>query len=193
MKKLLLKAKYEHLLFSNWKVGCVNCLAYTNCGGEVLPVEICYTESSPSITGLLGESMKESMYVINSYVSSNLEKFNVKEEDFSRKMHIHFLDGSSPKDGPSAGVSAVTVMLSLLKNKIVPRDVAMTGEMTLSGNILKIGGLKEKLIGAYNGKIKKVYIPKANESDLDDIPKVIKDKIEIKLVSDYIEIYNDLF
>ena len=191
--KYLGKAKYEHLLFSNWKVGCVNCLAYTNCGGEVLPVEICYTESNSSITGLLGESMKESMFVINSYVSSNLEKFKVKQSDFDKKMHIHFLDGSSPKDGPSAGVSAVTVMLSLLKNKVIPRNIAMTGEMTLSGNILKIGGLKEKLIGAYNGKIKKVYIPKANESDLDDIPEVIKNKMEIKLVSDYIEVYNDLF
>ena len=191
--KYLGKAKYEHLLFSNWKVGCVNCLAYTNCGGEVLPVEICYTESSPSITGLLGDSMKESIYVINSYVASNLSTFDINEEDFKKGMHIHFLDGSSPKDGPSAGVSAVTVMLSLLKNKVIPRNIAMTGEMTLSGNILKIGGLKEKLIGAYNGKIKKVYIPKANESDLDDVPKIIKDKLQIVLVSDYIDIYNDLF
>ena len=187
------KPKYEHLLFSNWKVGCVNCLAYTNCGGEVLPVEICFTDNVPEMTGLLGQSMKESMFVINSYVASNLNLFNIKKDEFKKPMHIHFLDGSSPKDGPSAGVSAVTVMLSLLKNKVIPRNVAMSGEMTLSGNILKIGGLKEKLIGAYNGKIKKVYIPKANESDLDEVPEIIKEKLNIVLVSDYIEIYNDLF
>lgn len=193
INKYLGKPKYEHLLFSNWKVGCVNCLAYTNCGGEVLPVEICYTDSSSSITGLLGDAMKESIYVINSYVASNLNKFNIKEEDFKRSMHIHFLDGSSPKDGPSAGVSAVTVMLSLLKNKVIPRTVAMTGEMTLSGNILKVGGLKEKLIGAYNGKVKKVYVPRANEADLDDVPDAIKEKLDIRLVSDYSEIYSDLF
>ena len=193
ISKYLGKPKYEHLLFSNWKVGCVNCLAYTNCGGEVLPVEICFTDNVPEMTGLLGESMKESMFVINSYVASNLNRFNIKKEEFKKPMHIHFLDGSSPKDGPSAGVSAVTVMLSLLKNKVVPRNIAMSGEMTLSGNILKIGGLKEKLIGAYNGKIKKVFIPKANESDLDEVPDIIKEKLDIVLVSDYIEIYNDLF
>ena len=187
------KPKYEHLLFQNWKVGCVNCLAYTYCAGEVLPVEICYVEGGSSMTGLLGESMKESLYVVNSYISSNLTKFKINEEDFKRPMHIHFLDGSSHKDGPSAGLSSVTVMLSLLKNKVIPRNIAMTGEMTLSGNILKIGMLKEKLIAAYNYKIKKVYIPKANESDLDDVPDIIKNKMDIRLVSDYMEIYNDLF
>ena len=193
INKYLGKPEYEQLIFSNWKVGCVNCLACTYGGGEVLPVEMCYVNGGPSITGMLGESMKESIYVINSYVSSNLKVFKINEEDFKRPMHIHFLDGSTPKDGSSAGLSAVTVMLSLLKNKVVPRNIAMTGEMTLSGNVLKIGMLKEKLIAAYNAKIKKVYIPKANEADLDDIPDLIKNKMEIKLVSDYIEIYNDLF
>ena len=193
INKYLGKPEYEQLIFSNWKVGCVNCLACTYGGGEVLPVEMCFVNGGPSITGMLGESMKESIYVINSYVSSNLEVFKINEEDFKRPMHIHFLDGSTPKDGSSAGLSAVTVMLSLLKNKVVPRNIAMTGEMTLSGNVLKIGMLKEKLIAAYNAKIKKVYIPKANEADLDDIPDLIKNKMEIKLVSDYIEIYNDLF
>lgn len=193
INKYLGKPEYEQLIFSNWKVGCVNCLACSYGGGEVLPVEMCFVNGGPSITGMLGESMKESIYVINSYVSSNLKNFKIKEDDFKRPMHIHFLDGSTPKDGSSAGLSAVTVMLSLLKNKVVPRNIAMTGEMTLSGNVLKIGMLKEKLIAAYNAKIKKVYIPKANEADLDDIPELIKTKMEIKLVSDYIEIYNDLF
>lgn len=194
ISKYLGKPKYEHLIFENWKVGCVNCLACTYFGGEVLPVEIVYNEScAPAITGMLGDSMKESIYVVNSYVASNLKKFGIKEEDFRKPMHIHFLDGSTHKEGSSAGISSVTVMLSLLKNKVIPRNIAMTGELTLSGNILKIGALKEKLIGAYNDKIKKVYIPKANESDLDDIPEIIKKKMEIKLVSDYMEIYSDLF
>ena len=184
--------KYEHLDFTNWHTGCVNCLAYTAVGGEVLPVEASYTKSS-MITGLLGNAMKESVSVVNSYIYSHLKEFNLRENILDRNVHVHFLDGSTPKEGPSAGVSTVTVLLSLFKNKMIPRSVAMTGEITLSGNILKVGGLKEKLIGAYNNKVKKVYIPKANESELSEIPDLIKEKLNIKLVSDYKEIYNDLF
>ncbi|MBO4601127.1 MAG: endopeptidase La [Bacilli bacterium] len=190
--KYLGTPKYEHLDFTNWHTGCVNCLAYTAVGGEVLPVEASYTKSS-MITGLLGNAMKESVSVVNSYIYSHLKEFNLRENILDRNVHVHFLDGSTPKEGPSAGVSTVTVLLSLFKNKMIPRSVAMTGEITLSGNILKVGGLKEKLIGAYNNKVKKVYIPKANESELSEIPDLIKEKLNIKLVSDYKEIYNDLF
>jgi len=193
VNKYLGKPKYENIIFSNWRVGCVNCLACTYCGGEVLPVEICYSVDRPEITGMLGKAMQESIYVVNSYVSSHIEEFDINIDDYKRNMHLHFLDGSTPKDGPSAGVAAVTVMLSLLKNQIIPRNIAMTGEISLSGNILKVGGLKEKLIGAYNEKIKKVFVPKANESDLDEIPSLIKEKLDIRLVSDYLEIYEDLF
>ena len=191
--KYLGKPKYEHLDYTNWYVGCCNCLAYTLAGGEVLPVEACFTKYNNDITGMLGNSMKESISVVNSYIYSHLKDFDLKSDDMNNNIHIHFLDGSSPKDGPSAGVSAVTVLLSLFKNVIIPRNIAMTGEITLSGNILKVGGLKEKLIGAYNNKIKKVYIPKTNEPDLDDIPDLIKNKLDIVLVSDYKEIYKDLF
>lgn len=191
--KYLGKPKYEHLDYSNWYVGCCNCLAYTSCGGEVLPVEACISNKDNIVTGMLGNSMKESISVVTSYIYSHLKEFNLTEKDITKNVHVHFLDGSSPKDGPSAGLSAVTVLLSLFKNKEVPRNIAMTGEITLSGNILKVGGLKEKLIGAYNNKIKKVYIPKTNEPDLDDIPLSIKNKLDIVLVSDYKEIYKDLF
>lgn len=187
------KAKYEHLDYTNWYTGCCNCLAYTTSGGEVLPVEASYSKNSNEITGMLGNSMKESISVVNSYIYSHLNDFNLSEKDIKKNVHIHFLDGASPKDGPSAGISSVTVLLSLFKNKMISRNIAMTGEITLSGNILKVGGLKEKLIGAYNNKIKKVYIPKTNESDLDDIPDLIKNKLDIVLVSDYKEIYKDLF
>lgn len=191
--KYLGKPKYELLKLTNWKKGCMNCLACTYSGGEVLPVEAVYTNSESQITGMLGTSMNESIMVVNSYIGNNLDLFNISLEDFNKGMHIHFLDGASPKDGSSAGIATVTVMLSLLKNKVIPKNIAMTGEITLSGNILKIGSLKDKLIGAYNANIKTVYIPKSNEADLDDIPSIVKEKIDIKLVSDYIQIYNDLF
>lgn len=187
------KAKYEYLDYTNWYVGCCNCLAYTLSGGEVLPVEASFSKDSNFVTGMLGDSMKESIKVVNSYIYSHLKEFDLSINDLGKNIHIHFLDGASAKDGPSAGIASVTVLLSLLKNVVISRNVAMTGEITLSGNILKVGGLKEKLIGAYNNKIKKVYIPKTNESDLDDIPELIKNKLDIVLVSDYKEIYNDLF
>ena len=191
--KYLGKPKYEYLDFSNWHIGCSNCLAYTPNGGVVLPVEACFTYNNSNITGMLGESMKESVSVVSSYIYSHLNDFKINKDLLKENVHIHFLDGSTPKEGPSAGVSTVTVLLSLYKNISVPRDVAMTGEITLSGNILKVGGLKEKLIGAYNNKIKKVYIPKANEADLDEVPDLIKEKLDIKLASDYMEIYKDIF
>ena len=187
------KPKYEYLDFSNWHIGCTNCLAYTPNGGVVLPVEACYSLNKSNVTGMLGETMKESVSVVSSYIYSHVNEFKLNKELLSENVHIHYLDGSTKKEGPSAGISTVTVLLSLYKNVSIPRDVAMTGEISLSGNILKVGGLKEKLIGAYNNKIKKVYIPKANEADLDEVPDLIKDKLDIKLASDYIEIYKDLF
>ena len=191
--KCLGKPKYEDLDYSSWHVGCANCLAYTSSGGVVLPVEACYTYKNSLVTGMLGNSMKESISVVTSYIYSHLKDFKLNEKDIDKDIHIHFLDGSTSKDGPSAGVSSVSVLLSLYKGYIIPRNIAMTGEITLSGNILKVGGLKEKLIGAYNNHITKVYIPKTNEPDLDDIPDEIKKKLKIVLVSDYIEIYKDLF
>lgn len=187
------KPKYEYLDFSNWHIGCTNCLAYTPNGGVVLPVEACYSLNKSNVTGMLGETMKESVSVVSSYIYSHVNEFKLNKELLSENVHIHYLDGSTKKEGPSAGISTVTVLLSLYKNVSIPRDVAMTGEISLSGNILKVGRLKEKLIGAYNNKIKKVYIPKANEADLDEVPDLIKDKLDIKLASDYMEIYKDLF
>ena len=108
-------------------------------------------------------------------------------------MHIHLFDGATKKEGPSCGVAITTVILSKVLNKTIPSDIAFTGEITLKGYILKIGGLKEKLIAAYNDGIKKVYIPASNENDLKELPKVIIDNLEIKLVSNYQTIYEDLF
>ena len=108
-------------------------------------------------------------------------------------IHLHALEGAIPKDGPSAGVTITTSILSLILNKEIPKDVAMTGEISLRGDVLEIGGLKEKLLGAYNGKIKKVFIPLANLKDIDEIPKEIINKLEIIPVSKYNEIFDKLF
>jgi ATP-dependent Lon protease len=108
-------------------------------------------------------------------------------------MHIHFLEGAIKKDGPSAGVAIVSSLLSLLLNKKISETIAMTGEISLRGDILKIGGLKEKLIGAYNNGIKKVFIPYQNTPDLSDVPIEIKEDMKIILVKNYKEIFNTIF
>mgnify|MGYP004678417431 CR=1 FL=1 len=108
-------------------------------------------------------------------------------------IHINAIEGGIPKDGPSAGTALTTAIISMLLKKSVPNTVAMTGEMTLTGKVLPIGGLKEKSLGAYQAGVKKMFVPKLNEADLSDIPKAVKDKIEIVLVQDYMDIYNDLF
>ena len=138
--------------------------------------------------------MKESAKVALGYVKSNLDKFNLKDDFFkTNDIHINALEGAILKDGPSAGITLVTSIISALLNKNVSNEVAMTGEITLKGNVMPIGGLREKTIGAYNSGVKKIFIPKENEKDLDDIPEEIKDKIKIILVSNYGEIYKQIF
>ncbi len=177
-------------------VGLVNALAFTPMGGLVLPVEATMFEGKgeAKVTGMVGQCMDESVNVAISYIRSNKKELKVNEEVFSTKdMHIHFLEGAIKKDGPSAGVSIVSALLSLFLKKEVPRDIAMTGEISLKGDVLKIGGLKEKIIGAYNDGVKKIFIPFTNSCDLDEIPSIVKDEIEIILVKNYKEIFNALF
>ena len=111
----------------------------------------------------------------------------------NKDLHIHFLEGAVKKDGPSAGVSITTAILSLLLNKEVSKDIAMTGEISLKGDILKVGGLKEKIIGAYNNGIKTIYIPYNNNNDLEEIPEYLKEKIDIIPIKNYKEIFNAVF
>jgi len=180
----------------NEHVGLVNALAYTPMGGLVLPVETAIYEGKGDfkITGMLGQTMEESVNVALSYVRSNREEFTVSDYYFTdRDIHIHFLEGAVKKDGPSAGVAIVTSILSLILNKTIPRSVAMTGEISLRGDVLKIGGLKEKIVGAYNDGVKKIFIPYTNNCDLDEIPKEIKDEIKIVLVKTYKDIFDALF
>ncbi len=177
-------------------VGLVNALAYTPMGGTVLPVESTLYDGKGEfkITGMIGQCMDESVNVAFSYIKSNREVFKIDGELLNTKdVHIHFLEGAIKKDGPSAGVSIVTSLLSLFLNKEVKKDIAMTGEISLRGDILKVGGIKEKIIGAYNDGIKTIFIPYTNSCDLDEIPDVVKEKVKIKLVKNYKEIFNYLF
>ncbi len=159
------------------EVGVVNGLAYTQSGGDLLKVEVATMEGSGKIelTGSLGDIMKESAKIAHSYVRTIADKYSINRSFYKDlDIHIHFPEGAIPKDGPSAGVTMVTAMVSALSNTPVKRDVAMTGEITLRGKVLPIGGLKEKTLAAYRSGIKTVLIPAENLKDLDDIDKEAK-------------------
>jgi len=173
--------------------GIVNALAYTPYGGINLQIEcsIYNGEEKVLVTGSIGDVLKESINVATSFIK---EKNYVSNTEFyNRVVHIHLLDGATKKEGPSCGVAITTVILSRLLNIEISEKVAFTGEITLKGNILKVGGLKEKLIAAYNAGIETVYVPEDNSFDLKDIPKQIIESINIKLVNNFDTIYNDLF
>lgn len=175
--------------------GVVNALAYTPYGGEILRVSsTCYKgDKDIIVTGLLGESMKESVSVALSYIKTNYKLFNIDYKMFDNDFHIHFESGSIPKDGPSSGVTIITSILSTLTDKVIDSKISMTGEVTLRGDILPIGGLKEKLIAASQNNIDVVFIPKDNIKDLEDIDVELQEKIKIIPVSNYMEIYKKIF
>ena len=164
------------------RVGIVTGLAWTEYGGEILKIE---TATMPGkgrmqITGKLGDVMQESVKAAKSFVRSKCLEYGIIPPLFEKKdFHIHVPEGATPKDGPSAGIGMVTSIVSSITNIPVKRDVAMTGEVTLTGQVLPIGGLKEKLIAAHRAGIKEVLIPKENEKDLVDMPKKIIDEIKI--------------
>ena len=169
------------------QVGVVNGLAWTAVGGTTLTIEatVMKGKGNLTLTGSLGNVMKESATAAVSYIAANAEKFNIKE-DFRQKndIHIHVPEGAVPKDGPSAGVTITTALVSALTKRPVRRDVAMTGEITLRGRILPIGGLKEKLLAAQRMGVKTVIIPKENIRDLNEIEDNVKNLLEIIPVSD---------
>ncbi|VEU75198.1 ATP-dependent protease La [Mycoplasmopsis maculosa] len=178
-------------------IGSVNGLAYTSIGGTTLSIEVSTFKSKNSgirLTGSLKEVMQESAKIALSYVRSNADKFDIKDFEFDEnEIHVHVPEGAVPKDGPSAGVTFTTALISALSKKPVSPEVAMTGEITLRGKVLEIGGLKEKSFAAYKKGVKKVFIPKANEKNLKDIPEEVKKQIKFIPVSSYDEIYEVLF
>ena len=177
-------------------IGVVNGLAYTSYGGDVIQVEVNYFKGNGSLilTGSLGDVMKESAKIALDYIKANYKKFDIDYKIFKENdIHIHVPEGAIKKDGPSAGITITTAIISALTNKKVLSSVAMTGEITLRGNVLKIGGLKEKSIGALRNKIKKIIIPKDNINDIEKLPIEVKENIEYISVDNYIEIFNLLW
>ncbi len=177
------------------EVGLTTALAYTPYGGEILNIEVTsYDGESEFITsGSLGDVLKESINVAISYIKSNLDKFNISREALKKTIHINFREGAIPKDGPSAGISLTSAIISYLKNIKVPSNVSFTGEITLLGDVLKVGGLKEKLASITKYGIDTVYLSIDNMKDVEKLSKEITNKLKIKYVSNYSEIYEDLF
>lgn len=173
------------------KVGVVTGMAWTAYGGDTLPVEAVTMEGNGKLqlTGQLGDVMQESAKTAYSYVRANAKKFGIDEDFYKNKdIHIHAPEGAVPKDGPSAGVTMVTALVSALTGKKVKGNVAMTGEVTLTGQVLPIGGLKEKSLAAYRYGIDTIIIPKENEKDIEDIPDSIKNNIKIILAKQVDEV-----
>lgn len=176
--------------------GLVNGLAVSSIGGEVLQIEsTCFPGTGKVlVTGMLGDVMKESLDVVMSYIKSHAVDYDIDFKNFTKKdVHIHLLQGAIPKNGPSAGVAITTSLISLYKNKKVSQELAMTGEMSLRGEIIAVGGIKEKVISAINAGIKTLFLPKENEIDVKKLPKELRNDIEIIYVSKYHEIYNAIF
>lgn len=190
--KFLGKEKYQFISKENSEVGVVNGLAYTTYGGDTLPVEVNYYKGNGNLvlTGLLGDVMKESARIALSYIKANYKYFGI---DYNllleNDIHIHFCEGAIPKDGPSAGIAITTALISALTNRKVDSTLALTGEISLRGNVLPIGGLKEKSIGANRKGIKTIIIPSDNVKDLDDVPDEVKKNITYLPVKNYKEVY----
>lgn len=163
------------------QVGVATGLAYTQFGGDILPIEVTYFEGHGNliITGQLGDVMKESATIAVGYVKSNAAKFGIDPNFFEKHdIHIHVPEGAVPKDGPSAGITLTTAVVSALTGRKVDSSLAMTGEVTLRGNVLPIGGLREKTMAAFRSDIHTIILPKSNLKDLDDIPTEVKDNMK---------------
>ena len=176
--------------------GVIHSVACSGTGGCILDIEASMFEGKGNYTytGSLGDIVKESISVAISYLKSNSKSLKIDNKIFSENdIHIHFTDNAALKDGPSAGIAIVTAILSLIKNKKIKNDITMTGEITLKGDVLKVGGIKEKAIVAKRNNIKKMYIPKDNLSDIEWLDDDIKESIKFIGVSNYLEIYKEIF
>jgi ATP-dependent Lon protease len=173
------------------QIGLATGLAWTQAGGEVLYVEASLIGGKGEliVTGQIGDVMQESARAALTYTRANMASFGVKRKDFDNlDIHIHVPAGAIPKDGPSAGIAMATALISALSNKPVRNDIAMTGEVTLRGRVLPIGGLKEKALGALRGGIREVILPEKNRKDLAEIPRDIKRKLTFIPVSNMEEV-----
>ena len=178
------------------EIGVVNGMAYTVFGGDILPIEanIFKGKGDLILTGSLGEVMQESCQIALSYIKSNAKEFGIDTTLLQENnIHIHFPEGAVSKDGPSAGIAITTTLISILLNKPINYTISMTGEITLHGRVLGIGGLKEKIIGAHRAGIRTIILPSENEKDLEKVPEDIIKDITFIFVNNYLEIYKKLF
>ncbi|MGE5456464.1 MAG: endopeptidase La [Ignavibacteriales bacterium] len=192
LEQYLGKKKYHfHKLEQKYQIGVVNGLAYTYFGGDTLPIEVNFYKGhgNLTLTGSLGDVMKESANIALSYLKSNYKDYNIDyKELIENDIHIHVPEGAIPKEGPSAGIALTTALVSAFSRMKVDKSIALTGEMTLRGNVLPIGGLKEKSIGAHRSGIKKIIIPYDNIKDLDEVPDEIRSAITYIPVKNYKEV-----
>ncbi|OGN21790.1 MAG: endopeptidase La [Candidatus Yanofskybacteria bacterium RIFCSPLOWO2_01_FULL_41_34] len=194
LHKFLGPARYTHQMAEKKdEVGVVTGLAWTPVGGEVLTIEATKMPGKGKLilTGQLGEVMRESISAALSYVRSNADRFKIKDDFYKHDIHIHIPSGAIPKDGPSAGVAMMTAIISLLTKRVVSRNVGMTGETTLRGKVLEIGGIKEKILAAHRAGLKTIVMPEDNKKDLEDVPAKIKKSLKFifaKTIDDVLKV-----
>ena len=173
------------------EVGLFNGLAWTSVGGELLPIEVAVMDGKGKIelTGSLGDVMQESAKTAITCIRSHADILGIDSDFYKTKdIHIHAPEGAVPKDGPSAGITMATAIYSALSHKPVKHNIAMTGEITLRGKVLPIGGLKEKSMAAYKHGVSTVIIPKLNESDINEFDPAVKEKVSFAAVEDFIDV-----
>ncbi|ABC65450.1 ATP-dependent protease La [Aster yellows witches'-broom phytoplasma AYWB] len=195
--KYLGKEKYLNLLDEQKeKIGSTNGLAYTYFGGDLLPVEVTYYKGKGQLvlTGKLGEVLKESAYTALSFIKANCQNLGIDANIFAENdFHIHLPEAAIPKDGPSAGITIATSLVSAITQKYIKKGLGMTGEITLRGNILAIGGLKEKAIAANRSGLDTIFIPQENLKDIEDIPEEVRNKLNIIPVSNISDVFSQVF
>ena len=197
LSKYLGTEKYEsEKIEEENQIGVVNGMAYTSLGGDLLKIEASVMKGNGKLqlTGQLGDVMKESCEIAISFIRENAEALGVDPNFYAESdIHIHVPEGAVPKDGPSAGVTITTALVSVLTGRAVRRDIAMTGEITLRGKVLPIGGLKEKTLAAYTGGVTNIVIPKKNEKDLEDIDSTVKENVKFIPCSSIFDVLNVAF
>jgi ATP-dependent Lon protease len=170
--------------------GVATGLAVTGLGGDVLYIEASASDGEPrlTLTGQLGDVMKESAQIALSFVRSHADALDIDPRVLDRNIHVHVPAGAVPKDGPSAGVTMVTALTSLATGRPVRSEVGMTGEVTLNGRVLPIGGVKQKLLAAQRAGLSEVFLPQRNEADLDDVPADVLENVTVHLVGDVLDV-----
>ena len=175
--------------------GVITGLSYTPYGGDVVKIEVISYPGcgNVKITGQVGDVMEESIKVAFDYIKGNYKNFGLNIDEIrNTDFHIHIPANAIKKDGPSGGITITTALLSYLKNVIISNDISMSGEITLSGKILKVGGIKEKLIAAINNNITVIYMPAANQEEIEELDYIYKNKLEINYIDNYQELYDIL-